>query len=914
MTVYLHFLGSAALEITADYEIYSVGYDKYLRMTSDVSLFGKVGGKLYHAHAMTADKDTNNSGSPRVESFAQDFTAYVRMNHAHRMQSRRIVVSPELNNPYYYPVSVVRIPLDKWEKDYKTIPKGAIVASTRNLSAANLTRLDAADGRIIKMNDPSTTVPGGRATSSHKVTGTTDNYNACTLARALSSTVLGQCGNHAHTINLTSDSQSLIPKSIDTRLYVTSAVIPAIVGMVCFVDGTPSSNWEILSSWNNRFLYSGDVDSVDTGSDTCTHANVTGYTSTQYDSTVISQAYDVSGIGSNHNHYVIIPLSTEDQIPVYFYMVPVELIQDPVTLPVAESGTSVSQKPGRVIVTTKISMPDNTQNMITNIPEVVLNPKLLQSKPIPEEISLANDQGNLTPAWKQDYAVAQGTVRMFNKNMISSEAPTRITIDSGTSGLDQGTDSLGGLDQDEFDDLDDAAKVIVTNLATVSDAVIATTAVDTTTKYLQYTMESFAGRHLLMSSSGVLHVVYRNYINSGYRACHSWSEDGGKTWETEYIDTSYLIFQSYVTAVIDGEDTLHVFWFDSYVTGDNPATNWWGVIKYAYKTKSGYWSDVYTVSNTNNVRRGNPDANISSNGVIGVVWCEEGLAPDTAAAELCYRERSAAGAWSSIVQLTSDGANDTREYGLASLDFDSDDNPRMIAASASFSPAQALDLWYLQRSAGTWSKEHAVEAAHANHIATICNIMIGSDKSVYAGYIQHDLPYTLYIRKRSPAGVWTSDASILPSSSKSCTSARLHMDSKDQLYITIETAYDLGVPGWWNAGLNYIIRYPDGTYSDPIVLKTADSSVDYTMPFTLYGKYPKVGGILQSLTEQKIILVYCKSTPAVPYSGELRFMAVANAIMGAPVSVPTYTYERTKNEGCINTNVSTVKMTKKLIS
>jgi hypothetical protein len=300
---------------------------KYIRLTDNTALHLTDIGSLTHGHALInwacdlGDKvgfenvTSGNSMSP----------------HAHGAPISP-TISSNYNNPLYYSLDLVYMDLGVWEATMRMLPAGMIVLSNAALSVdAKFARFADADGRFISLNTPGST--GGSSTpQSHRVTGVVqdaDGNGPNWWLRSSGGSDAPYIRSHNHPIDIYSDAVYAEPRSLTTRLYeAISDVMKVQAGIVAFVDGTPTSNWEILSSWANANLKAGNSDPALAGLDY--HAQSISGRTGAYDSIWnINQdgwSWDVSS--RMHTHGVSATLQGSYHIPLSSYLIPVRLKYD----------------------------------------------------------------------------------------------------------------------------------------------------------------------------------------------------------------------------------------------------------------------------------------------------------------------------------------------------------------------------------------------------------------------------------------------------------------------------------------------------------------------------------------------------------------------------------------------------------
>jgi len=296
---------------------------KYVRLASNTALHLADIGSLTHLHGL-ADWACNNGS----QAGAADWTTGTALeNHPHGAPSSPTITANN-NNPPYYGLDLVYMDLAIWEAHERRLLTGLVVPSYNALAEdARFARFSLADGYYIAINTPGAT--GGTTTpQNHNVSGTVANGGSNSGGRDPSGG--SNCDgwtSHNHTINLNSDSKYVEPANLVTRLYeAISDVLKVQAGIVAFVDGTPTSNWEILTGWANANLKAGNSNPTLSGSDTHTQS-ISGNTS---NSTIGGYTGTTGGTWSAANHYhgVSAILAAAYHIPLSSYLIPVRLKYD----------------------------------------------------------------------------------------------------------------------------------------------------------------------------------------------------------------------------------------------------------------------------------------------------------------------------------------------------------------------------------------------------------------------------------------------------------------------------------------------------------------------------------------------------------------------------------------------------------
>jgi len=292
----------------------------YLRFGNSYAGHGTTGGSATHTHGSSGVTIGNCSGS----SFYFNLTG-TNMMKVHSGTLNITSGTSGSNTPPYYELELYRINLTTWETSHKYFPVGSILLSDSVLSGSEMSRFSSPDGRLLKFGSPGLT--GGTAGHTHAVAG---NVSCTSLNLSVGSYDDGDVSNptdHTHAWSTTSNSQDVTPLRLQTRFYrVNQLVNRALTGAICFVDDTPSANWDLMSGWNGYFAESLDGYTT-TGSNAHEH-NGLSTTSANYTASVLRyRSGTTSRTFANrpHNHTVAFNLASADHTPQYVTLIPVKL-------------------------------------------------------------------------------------------------------------------------------------------------------------------------------------------------------------------------------------------------------------------------------------------------------------------------------------------------------------------------------------------------------------------------------------------------------------------------------------------------------------------------------------------------------------------------------------------------------------
>ena len=298
------------------------GFDgKYVRCVAEAS-HGSTGGANAHRH-ITAATQSGYCGDASVKT---GFVNNVLQDHRHDIDAT--YSEYENNDPVYATLSLWKIDYSTWYDEYRLLPENAVVLSVQSISSTGYTRWTDADDRLIKLGNPGST--GGRTSHVHADNELTlVSGGASRMVEGGSGATASNPANHSHTCYVDTDSKSILPPHIKTRLYSvgsTTTEVPA--GVVVFFDGEPDTIWDEVTTWAGLFVMGANSDPTSAG-DT-DHGHVGSGTTPGYSPSSISTAPDAYWSNSAprpHDHSVSVTFSDEDCDPEYVGLVPYELTE-----------------------------------------------------------------------------------------------------------------------------------------------------------------------------------------------------------------------------------------------------------------------------------------------------------------------------------------------------------------------------------------------------------------------------------------------------------------------------------------------------------------------------------------------------------------------------------------------------------
>jgi hypothetical protein len=294
--------------------------DRYIKATDGYASHGVTGGALQHTHGVSAWSGYSGSTS----GFGGTGLT-VQNNHNHSTTGG---ASASNNDPLYYTLSLISCDLVTWEANYRYFPAGCVFLSEILLNWNEVTRLNA-DNRLLKLGATADQV-GGADVDGHTVSIYLAETALCTNVYydvgEYPAYIWGSCSYHSHSADIYT-SRSNKPKRIRTRWYTNpSDTFYSWEGIICFVDGTPSSNWSVLDPyWTDAYVESADENANVVGSNTSSHPNLSG------SSSIYSSGWGYTSGGgwgpcpSSHNHGVGCSISDANLDPLNVKLRPVRL-------------------------------------------------------------------------------------------------------------------------------------------------------------------------------------------------------------------------------------------------------------------------------------------------------------------------------------------------------------------------------------------------------------------------------------------------------------------------------------------------------------------------------------------------------------------------------------------------------------
>jgi hypothetical protein len=295
---------------------------RYVRFTDSFANHLSQVGAATHNHGNTMG--SYNCGSGNELSYGSEYSTAMP---AHSHTNPSWTISSNNNDPPYYGLDIIYMDLATWEAEECRFPEGAVILSSQGLSESEyLARFTAADGKFILNTTPGVT-GGNTNTQRHRCQGTTGSYGSGTYWVGGGYDQCARCPNgHAHAVDLYSDYKYQGPRQLVTRLYEALAqTLNAQAGTVVFCDGTPSSNWEILTGWKDANLMPGNSDPTLSGADSHTQAISGNSSSVTLDSTHASDAPFNVVVQLIHSHAISATLSAASHVPLSVLLVPIKL-------------------------------------------------------------------------------------------------------------------------------------------------------------------------------------------------------------------------------------------------------------------------------------------------------------------------------------------------------------------------------------------------------------------------------------------------------------------------------------------------------------------------------------------------------------------------------------------------------------
>ena len=289
---------------------------RYVRFTTSTSQHGATGGADQHRHLSAA---TTSGDSSSVGGAGEFFI--VLAAHTHSIPSAYSSYSN--NDPSYYTYALWRIDLATWEANIRRFPANTVVLAKAPISCTGMSRFSNGDGRLIKLGSPGST--GGRTThTDHSCTVTLESKSAQTqVSMSRWDINLPANKDHGHTATVNSvPSNTVLPKRVSMRFYrVTSETDKAPKDVVCFFDGTPTSNWTSLG-YGDVFPICEDDSLTVSGSDEHGHAGASATSSSYSITTHAYQSGSTPYPTPSHTHPATITLTSTNHVPLYVSLCP----------------------------------------------------------------------------------------------------------------------------------------------------------------------------------------------------------------------------------------------------------------------------------------------------------------------------------------------------------------------------------------------------------------------------------------------------------------------------------------------------------------------------------------------------------------------------------------------------------------
>jgi len=239
------------------------------------------------------------------------------VSHTHVGTVSSCSTSANNNNPIGFGLDIIYMDMDTWESSVCSFPEGGIVMSDGMETDASFSSYDAPNGKFIVHTTPETTV-GTTTPQQHTITITTKSGSAGGTPELDISGLDtdGAVRGHSHTLSTKSNSIYVEPRALVVKLYLaTQEASKAIKNTVVFVDGSVSSNWQILTSWAGGNLKAGSSTTGLSGTDTHTHSEfveATPYWEGGADAPIDEST---SAVHSQHYHTVRGTLSAANHVP-----------------------------------------------------------------------------------------------------------------------------------------------------------------------------------------------------------------------------------------------------------------------------------------------------------------------------------------------------------------------------------------------------------------------------------------------------------------------------------------------------------------------------------------------------------------------------------------------------------------------
>ncbi len=399
--------------------------------------------------------------------------------------------------------------------------------------------------------------------------------------------------------------------------------------------------------------------------------------------------------------------------------------------------------------------------------------------------------------------------------------------------------------------------------------------------YAGYALYPPVGKHIYISPEGRI-VIFMSCNYDGITnplGMYIYSDDGGKTWTWQRIDTSNSNSQEQGSFCADYYGNLHFVWRET-IGADDKRIKY---RKWNAETKS--FGNVKTISEPTGVLTICPIIQPTPLGnTVEILWASRGYASDPNYPQLLIREVKADETLGTLYQLTSDGAL-THRYIYYTFDYDSQ-GYRHIMAVANNHPTETgpANLWYIRQAPGGWQPKVRInnDAGDVDLIHYVSNIIINRHDEIYIAYDIGPFGTTIgnpfYIKKIKDSIVGPRVLVEPGDPGPGGSVPLIQVDSSDRICI-IYVGY-----GSQHA---YLMRVANRTLTE-----IGNRQMIYALPAGQSGSYiqipwsipPNIQGVNPNVPMQGMTILNAKYVTGAPEKADIQIHHNGNSVFGAPVN------------------------------
>jgi hypothetical protein len=409
--------------------------------------------------------------------------------------------------------------------------------------------------------------------------------------------------------------------------------------------------------------------------------------------------------------------------------------------------------------------------------------------------------------------------------------------------------------------------------------------------YAGYALYPPSGKHIYISPEGRICL----FMAFDYGGLHNpvelfiYSDDGGKTWTWQRIDSSNDHFQDQGSFCADYYGNIHFVWREA-ITADDKR------IKYRkWNAKTQRFGNVITVSSATGVIAICPTVQPTPIGnTVEILWASEGYANDPNYYQLLIREVKADETLGTLYQLTSDGAL-THRYLYYTFDYDSQGYRHIVAIAKNHTTnPDPGNIWYIRQAPSGWQPKVQIntEAGDANLAHYVSNLVINRHDDIYIAYDIGTFDVTaknpLYI-KRIRDGIISSRVLVEAGNpGAGGTVPLIQVDSIDRICVVYasNTAPD-------SYSIRTVSRMLTEISSRQIIhILAADQEMSYIqIPWSIP---PNIQGVNPNVPMQGMIMMIAKYATGIPGIADVQIHYSGNSVFGA-AATPTKLLTRSYN-------------------